>query len=247
MDFSKYNIIYHLAGTAHADVGNVDDATKEKYYSVNTDLAIEVCKKAKEEGVKEFIFMYSMIVYGDSVLYGKTKIVDEFTVPKAANFYGDSKLQADVAVREFADDAFKVVVLRPPMIYGKNSKENYPILAKLAKKLPIFPAVENQRSMIHINNFCEFLCRLMLVVEISCNSVVLIPQNAEWTNITQMVKEIGEVIGKRVSLVGGIMKPAVLIGGMLPGKIDGLVNKAFGNSCYSHELSIFEGFRLSKK
>lgn len=46
-----------MAGIAHADVGNVDDATKEKYYAVNTDLAVEVCEKAKREGAKEFIFI----------------------------------------------------------------------------------------------------------------------------------------------------------------------------------------------
>lgn len=245
-DFSKYDIIYHLAGIAHADVGKVDDATKEKYYSVNTDLAIEVCKKAKEEGVKQFIFMSSMIVYGDSAPYGKSKIVDEHTVPKAANFYGDSKLQADVAVRELADDKFKVLVLRPPMIYGKNSKGNYPTLAKLAKKLPFFPDVENQRSMLHIDNLCEFLCQLMLVKQIKHNAVVLLPQNAEWTNTSQMVKAIGEVTGKKVRLVGGIMKPAVMIGGKVPGKIGGLVNKAFGNSAYTHTMSAYEGIDYHK-
>ena len=86
IDFSKYDIVYHLAGIAHADVGKVDNTTKEKYYSVNTDLAIEVCKKAKEEGVKEFVFMSSMIVYGDSAPYGKTKNEDGNTVPQATNF-----------------------------------------------------------------------------------------------------------------------------------------------------------------
>ena len=103
-DFSSYDIIYHVAGIAHADVGNVSEETKEKYYKVNTDLAIEVCRKAKAEGVKEFIFMSSMIVYGDSAPYGKKKVVDEHTVPHRANFYGDSKLQADGAVRDLADD-----------------------------------------------------------------------------------------------------------------------------------------------
>ena len=144
-DFSSYDIVYHVAGIAHADVGNVDEATKAQYYAVNTDLAVEVCEKAKAEGVKEFIFMSSMIVYGDSAPYGKKKVVDSNTVPVAANFYGDSKLQADVAVRDLADDTFKVMVIRPPMIYGKGSKGNYPTLAKLAKKLPVFPEVENER------------------------------------------------------------------------------------------------------
>lgn len=239
-DFSKYDIVYHVAGIAHADLGNVDDATKEKYYAVNTDLAIDVCKKAKAESVKEFIFMSSMIVYGDSAPYGKEKIVNENTVPKAANFYGDSKLQADVAVRSLADDNFKVIVLRPPMIYGKGSKGNYSTLAKLAMKLPIFPNIDNERSMLHINNFCEFLCQIMLVKEVKLNALVLIPQNAEWTKTTDMVKEIASVSGKRIRTLE-ILKPAVSLGGKMPGKIGVLVNKAFGNSTYAHEISVYPG------
>jgi len=244
-DFSEYDIVYHVAGIAHADVGNVDEATKEKYYSVNTDLAIEVCQKAKLEGVKEFIFMSSMIVYGDSAPYGKGKIVSSHTVPKASNFYGDSKLQADVAVRNLADESFKVVVLRPPMIYGKGSKGNYPTLAKLAKKLPVFPAVNNQRSMLHIDNLCEFLCQIMLVKKYKEKSIVLIPQNAEWTRTSDMVKEIATVSGKKISTLN-IMKPFVLFGGKIPGKIGALVNKAFGNSCYAHEISVYPGIDYQK-
>ncbi|MCB6587675.1 sugar transferase [bacterium 210702-DFI.5.13] len=240
-DFSKYDIVYHVAGIAHADVGNVDDATKAKYYKVNTDLAVEVCEKAKAEGVKELIFMSSMIIYGDSAPYGKKKVIDEHTVPCAANFYGDSKLQADVAVRDLADDRFKVLVIRPPMIYGKGSKGNYPVLAKIAKKLPIFPDVDNERSMLHIDNLCEFLCQVMLVECVKENAVVLIPQNAEWTKTCDMVKEIGEVAGKKIWLLGGIMKFAVALGGKVPGKIGGIVNKAFGNNCYTKGISIYPG------
>lgn len=236
-DFSKYDIVYHLAGIAHADVGHVSDETKEKYYAVNTDLAIEVAKKAKKEGVKEFIFMSSMIIYGESAPYGKKKIIDEHTVPTPINFYGDSKLQADVGVRELADNQFKVIVLRPPMIYGKGSKGNYPTLAKLAKKLLVFPNVDNNRSMLYIENLCEFLCQVMLVKKIVRDSVVLIPQNSEWTNTSNMVKEISG--GKIKEL--RILKLAVLVGCKVPGKIGNLLNKAFGNSCYDHRISIYPG------
>lgn len=243
-NFSTYDIIYHVAGIAHADVSNISEETKEKYYKVNTDLAIEVARKCKNEGVKEFIFMSSMIVYGDSAPYGKKKVVDEHTVPHPANFYGDSKLQADVAVRDLADDKFKVVVLRPPMIYGKGSKGNYPTLAKLAKKLPIFPKIENERSMLHIDNLCEFLCQIMLV-EFRTPSVVLIPQNAEWTKTSEMVRKIGEVCGKSIKLLK-VLNPAVWLGSKVPGKIGGLVNKAFGNSAYAHEVSVYEGIDYQK-
>ena len=240
-DFSKYDVVFHVAGIAHADVGNVDESTKEKYYAVNTDLTVEVCKKAKAEGVKEFIFMSSMIVYGESAPYGKSKIIDENTVPTPANFYGDSKLQADVAVRDLAADDFKVIVLRPPMIYGKGSKGNYPILAKLAKQLPVFPKVHNERSMLHIDNLCEFLCQIILVKEFKENAIVLIPQNDEWINTSKMVEEISKVSGNNIKLLGGPMKLAVLLGGKVPGKIGNLVNKAFGNSTYKQSLSIYSG------
>ncbi len=240
VDFSKYDIVYHVAGLAHADVGKVEDATKEKYYAVNTDLAVEVCEKAKRAGVKEFIFMSSMIIYGDSAPYGKRKVIDANTVPKPGNFYGDSKLQADVAVRGMASETFHVVVLRPPMIYGKGSKGNYPIMSKFARRLPIFPRVENRRSMIHIDNFAEFMC-LLLSADLSQKETVLIPQNAEYTNTSEMVQKIARSHHKKIRLMGGVMKIAVLIGSHFPGKIGGIVNKAFGNYVYDQSISNYAG------
>lgn len=245
VSFSKYDIVYHVAGIAHADVGKVSEETKEKYYKVNTDLTVEVAKKAKEDGVREFIFMSSMIIYGESAPYGKKKVIDENTVPMPANFYGDSKLQADVAVRDLADNTFKVIVLRPPMIYGKESKGNYPVLAKIAKKLPIFPDVNNERSMLYIDNLCEFLCQIMLIKEHNRNAIVLLPQNAEWTETSEMVKEIASVSGKKLIKMK-ILKPVVIMGSKIPGKIGGLVNKAFGNNCYMHKLSIYEGIQYQQ-
>lgn len=239
-DFSEYDVVYHVAGIAHADVGKVSEEIKSKYYEVNTGLAVEVAEKAKREGVKTFVFMSSMIVYGDSAPYGQRKVIDETTVPKPSNFYGDSKLQADVAVRELADDTYKVIVLRPPMIYGKGSKGNYRTLAKLAKKLPIFPNVDNERSMLYIENLCEFLCQIMLIKSYARNSVVLLPQNGEWTKTSDMVKEIAKASGKKITELQ-YLALAVWIGSKMPGKIGGLVNKAFGNNFYNKRISHYDG------
>ena len=88
-DFSPYDVVYHVAGIAHADVGNVSEEVKAKYYAINTDLAIETAKKAKADSVKQFVYMSSAIVYGDSAPYGKTKRITANTEPKPTNFYGD--------------------------------------------------------------------------------------------------------------------------------------------------------------
>lgn len=241
-NFTNYDIVYHVAGIAHADVGNVSDEVKRKYYEVNTDLAVEVARKAKDEGVKEFIFMSSMIVYGDSAPYGKKKIVDENTVPEPSNFYGNSKMQADMAVRDMATEDFKVIVIRPPMIYGKESKGNYRTLATLVKKLPLFPDVENNRSMLFVGNLCEFLCQIMLVKEIKENAVVLIPQNKEWIKTSNMVRKIANVTERKV-YVTKCLDPFIFIASKVPGKIGTLVNKAFGNSCYEPSMSKINGIK----
>lgn len=239
-DFSSYNVVFHVAGIAHTDVENVSDEVKAKYYAINTDLAIETAKKAKADGVKQFVFMSSAIVYGDSAPYGKQKRITADTEPKPANFYGDSKWQADKGARELADDSFIVAVLRPPMIYGKNSKGNYPTLAKMAKKLPIFPDVQNERSMLYIENLCEFLCQVMIRGE----GGIFWPQNAEYTRTSEMVKIIGEVSGHKVK-VSKAWNWVVSLASHIPGKISGLANKAFGNMSYEQNMSQYD-FKYQK-
>lgn len=234
-DFSSYDVVYHVAGIAHADVGNVSDEVKAQYYAINTDLAIETAKKAKVDGVKQFVLMSSAIVYGNSAPYRKTKRITADTEPKPVNFYGDSKWQADKGVRELADDSFTVTVLRPPMIYGKNSKGNYPTLAKMAKKLPIFPDVRNERSMLYIENLCEFLSQVMIRGE----GGIFWPQNAEYTRTSEMVKIIGEVSGHKVR-VSKAWNWVIGLASHIPGKIAGLANKAFGNMSYDQSMSTYD-------
>ena len=206
-DFSGYDSIFHVAGIAHADVGKVSKETEKLYYRVNCDLAYETALKAKKSKVKQFIYMSSIIVYGESAPYGKTKIITKDTKPEPANFYGDSKLQAEIKLLPLQDDSFNLVIIRPPMIYGKGSKGNYPMLSKLAKKLPIFPKINNQRSMLYVENLCEFV-RLM----ISNNAQgIYYPQNSEYASTTTIVKTINP--GIRIS---GILNIGVFIGSKVP-------------------------------
>lgn len=231
-DFSSYDVVYHVAGLAHADVGKVLDEVKAKYYAINTDLAIETARKAKAEGVKQFVFMSSAIIYGDSAPYGKKKVITRETKPQPANFYGDSKLKADLGIQELASPHFMVAILRPPMIYGKGSKGNYPTLAKMAKKLPVFPDCDNERSMLYIENLCEFLCQVMIRGE----GGIYYPQNAEYTRTSEMVKTIAEVSSHKIH-ISKAWNWVVGLARLIPGKPRGLANKAFGNLSYDQSIS----------
>lgn len=226
--FATYDSVFHVAGIAHSDNGKIGAEKEKLYYAVNTDLTVETAKKAKADGVKQFIFMSSAIVYGDSAPIGKRKIITRDTLVSPANCYGDSKVQAENGIRPMNDEKFNVVILRPPMIYGKGSKGNYPLLAKIAMKTPVFPKVENTRSMLYIENLCEFV-RLMVEND---EQGTFWPQNAEYSNTSELVKLIAEAHGKRVRLVKGfgwVLK--------IMSRVTGLVNKAFGSLNYDMGIS----------
>lgn len=229
--FAGYDVVYHVAGIAHSDNGKISSEKEKLYRSVNTDLTIETAKKAKADGVKQFIFMSSAIVYGDSGKIGKKKVITKETPTNPANCYGDSKVQAELGILPLQDDKFKVCVLRPPMIYGKGSKGNFPQLEKFARKLKFFPYVKNERSMLYIGNLVEFV-RLMIGNE---EQGIFWPQNAEYSNTSELVKMIAKANGKKIHMVKGL-------GWLLKimSCFTGLVNKAFGNLSYDQNISNYK-------
>lgn len=234
--FAGYDVVYHVAGIAHSDSGKISAEKEKLYRSVNTDLTIETAKKAKADGVRQFIFMSSAIVYGDSAPIGKKKVITKDTPTNPANCYGDSKVKAELGILPLQDETFKVCILRPPMIYGKGSKGNFPTLEKFAKKLPLFPYVKNERSMLYIGNLIEFV-RLMIENE---EQGIFCPQNKEYSNTSVLVREIGKANGRKVRLVKGVGWVLKIIS-----HFTGLVNKAFGNLSYDMSLSEYkQDYRL---
>ena len=213
--FAEYDVVFHVAGIAH------QKETKENthlYYEINKDLAIEVANKAKKEGIKQFIFLSSMSVYGKD-----TGIITKETEPKPKTNYGKSKLQAEQEIVKLRDDDFKVCVLRPPMVYGEGCKGNYQTIAKLVKKFPVFPRVNNKRSLVHIDNLVAFLKQ---AIDDELNGLYF-PQNREYVRTIDLAKEIAAQDNKKIyfSFVLGffvtILKP-----------FSRRIRKAFGNLVY---------------
>lgn len=229
--FAEYDSVFHVAGIAHSDRGKISEEKEKLYYAVNSVLTAEAAKRAKADGAGQFIFMSSAIVYGESAPLGKSRIITRETPLSPANCYGDSKLRAEEAIRPLSDDGFRVVILRPPMIYGKGSKGNYPLLAKIAVRVPVFPYIKNQRSMLYIENLCE-LVRLMIENE---EEGTFWPQNTEYSNTSELVQMIAAAHGKKVCLIRGFGWCLRLMS-----RFTGLINKAFGNLSYDKELSTYK-------
>ncbi len=217
LSFSYYDVVYHIAAIVHVKENNSD-----KYFKVNRDLAVEIAKNAKAEGVKQFIFLSTMGVYGS-----ETGFLDKNTKPSPKTPYAKSKLEAEELLKGLADDSFKVATLRPPIVYGKGCRGNYSRLAGMALKLPIFPKIKNERSMIFIDNLSEFV-RLTIDKDLSG---FLFPQNKEYVNTTNLVQLIAKAHGKELKATG-LFNPFVSLGI----KMSETFGKAFGSFTYDMKM-----------
>lgn len=227
-DFHGYDAVFHVAGLVHLAKAKDDPAQAALYEQVNTVLAIETARKAKNEGVKQFLFMSSASVYGLTAPMGKVVMIAKDTPLKPKDNYGISKAKAEEGLRKLADKHFKVAILRPPMIYGKGCRGNYQTMAKLAKKLPFFPYVKNQRSMLYIHNLSEFV---RLAIDDEAEGIFC-PQNNEYTNTSDMVNLIAHANGRGILMIKGFGWALKLLR-----PLTGMVDKAFGSLCYDFELS----------
>lgn len=228
-DFSVYDTIYHVAGIAHKK------ETKENahlYYEVNEHLAVAVAEKAKNEGVKQFIILSTMSVYGLVVGH-----ITKETKPAPVNNYGKAKYNADLKIEKLDCPTFKVAILRPPMIYGKGCKGNYQTLRKFALKSPIFPNYKNQRSMLYVGNLSVFVKNLIDEEK----SGLFFPQDAEYVCTADMVKKIAEHNGKSIKLTR-VFNWAVKLG--LKVRIN-IIRKVFGSLVYER-IDIVSGYTLEE-
>ena len=223
-DFTKYDVVFHVAGIAHV---NPKLEMAPLYYKVNRDLTIEIANWAKEHGVKQFIYMSSKIVYhANKSLKGDW--VRKDTKPDPNDFYGDSKLQAEKGLKGLQCNTFKVAIIRPPMLYGPGNKGNLPRLGWLAQKTPVFPAWHNKRSMLHVVNLAEFV-KQITVREMSGT---FFPQNAEYADTVEIVRLFAKEHGHKV-WISRLFNPLVWLGAkFLPA-----IPKMFSDSYYVQEMS----------
>ncbi len=185
-DITGYDAVFHVAGIAHQ---KETAENRHLYFEVNRDLAAAMAQKAKDAGIPQFIFMSTMSIYGL-----ESGVITPATRPQPKNSYGQSKWEAEEAMRAMEDDSFRVAVLRPPMVYGKNCRGNFQTMKKLVEKSPIFPAVRNQRSMISIDNLCSFV-RMAVDNQLSGT---FFPQNREYVSTTAMARIMADSLGRNV-------------------------------------------------
>lgn len=229
--FRGYDAVYHTAAIVHQPRSKDAPGELARYRAVNCDLAVDAAKKAKAEGVRQFVFLSTMAVYGLTAAFGKTVTITAQTPTAPTDNYGLSKLEAERALLSLEGPDFRVAILRPPMIYGKDCKGNFRSLVSMARRLPFFPKVPNRRSMLYVGS----LNRLVQQIIDREERGIFCPQDPEYLNTSAMVQAIAAAQGKRLLLIPGFSWALHLLR-----HLTGAVDKAFGSLVYDKALSKLE-------
>lgn len=229
LDFSQFDAVIHVAGIVHRP----DITDWGLYKSVNVDLPVNIAKRAKEQGVKCFVFLSTMAVFGTSKRLARNVITTN-TLMSPIGHYGKSKMMAEEELLKLQDTHFDVVVVRPPNVYGKGCKGGYiPGFVKVVRKLPVIPyAYTNvKQSMLYIDNLTEFIRQAI------CKGMkgVFMPQDDKPVSAVEITSAIAKGLGKtpRTSKLLGL---CVSLFNFIP-----LIQKAYGGVEYDISLSKIEG------
>jgi len=157
IDFSKYDVVINLIAVVHQS-GNVPES---EYFKINKDLCLNIAECAKRAGVKQFVFLSTVKVYGETT--NNSIALNEDSPCYPHDSYGRSKLAAETALKQLDNFGFTVSIIRTPLVYGDGVKANMLNIMKLVDRLPILPlgGIHNKRSFTFVGNLVAFIDRII--------------------------------------------------------------------------------------
>jgi len=195
ISLDKIDVVVHCAALVHQMQG----ASREEYFTANYQLTVALAQKAKQAGVKQFIFLSTAHVYG---IYGDIEnpqtVLTTETPCNPQDPYGESKLAAEKDLQALQTANFIVSIVRPPLVYGEGAKGNLLSLAKLVQRMPWLPFKydRNRRSIIYVGNLTYFI---HLVIQKQIFGIFL-PQDQKPLSIKDMITLLAQSMNRDVWL-----------------------------------------------
>ena len=196
--FHGVDVVIHLAGRAHVMNESAIDPYLA-YAEINVNATRNLAEQAARNGIKRFIFLSSIKVNGERT--GETAF-NESNMPQPEDDYGKSKDEAEKALNIIAKKTeMEVVIIRPPLIYGKGVKANFKNLVKLSQSgfpLP-FGAIHNKRSFIYIENLVDFI--MLCMHHPKAGNETFLASDDDDVSTTQLISSIQEASKKKTLLL----------------------------------------------
>jgi nucleoside-diphosphate-sugar epimerase len=149
--------VVHTAARVHV-MADTSPNPLDDFRKVNVDGTLNLARQAAAVGVRRFVFLSSVKVNGEQTFTGKAFAEDDDPSPQ--DFYGQSKYEAELGLRQLAKDSgMEVVIIRPPLVYGPGVKANFAALMRAVQRgLPLpLGSVNNQRSLVALNNLVHLI------------------------------------------------------------------------------------------
>jgi len=193
IEFKTFDTVLHVAAIVHQS----KKIPEEEYYTVNRDLTIEVAKRAKEAGVKQFVFLSTVKVYGE--FNPEAGPWTENSECNPEDPYGKSKYEAEKELMKLEDEKFKVSIIRTPLVYGKGVRANMLSIMKLVDRMKVLPfgKVNNKRSFTYVKNLVGFIDR---IIEKRASGIFL-AMDARPLSTTDLVRLIAKYLDKKRYLI----------------------------------------------
>lgn len=191
LDCNGIAIVFHLSALVHQMGG----ASASEYKRVNVTQTLNIAQKAKESGIKQFVFMSTVKVYGEET----TRKYTENSICSPKDEYGKSKFTAELELRKLEDENFKVSIIRTPIVYGYGVKANIKSLVNLTNKVPVLPfgKIENKRSMVYIGNLCHLVDKVIKQQK----SGIFLASDDEPLSTTRLIELIAKNLDKKICLI----------------------------------------------
>ena len=171
--FKNVDVVINSIGLAH-DVNNKE--LNHKYKKINTDAPINFYKIANKFGVKKFIHLSTILVYGNKN-FNKPITLNQTCLPNS--IYAKSKLECDNMLMHLKKSSkTNLCIIRLPLVLGKNPKGNLQSLLKYCNSnLPLpFKKINNIKSYITIKTLHDFIDFFISNTN-SNNNIFLISEN----------------------------------------------------------------------
>lgn len=181
--------VVHTAALVH----KFDPPPYEEYFRSNVQLSLEIAKAAEEMGVKKFIFLSTIKVFGEE----REEAISESTPLEPMDSYSKSKLEAERKLSEFyGTKNGHLIILRPPLIYGPGVKANLKALISLiSTSLPLpFKHKANKRSLIYVKNLTDLIENVITNENIKSDDFLVSDYSV---SLFELVTQIKETIGSR--------------------------------------------------
>lgn len=230
-NWKKYDVVLHVAGISKVDVGLISEREQTEYHYANGVLTNKVAEKAKNDGVRQLVYISSIMIYGNPSALKNEGVIGNMSVPKPTSVYGKSKLEGEKIIKLATND-FLISIVRTPMVYGKVKSGELYKWNSLSDFLLFFPKIDNYRGMIYIDNLCELLKKIIL----NERKGIFFPQDDKVLSTSELVCELRRLRGKKTILCPGLNWVIKMCC-----KCFGSINILLGNLYYSEEMTNSSG------